>query len=265
MKGPTARASLRHSETKMKIFASAGAGFNWADVDALDRRGIWYCNGAGASDEAVSDTALFMILSVFRNFGGHREGAHPEQFLAMHRLVGSISYNPRGHVLGNVGLGNISKLLAFRAQDSTGNENSLLRRLTLRQYITPTHELLSVADCVTLHTPLNKYTQDFIKKETFAAMKDGTSLVNTARRQVSGKVAAAGLDVHHHEPQVSKELAAMNNVTLACHNGGASITMRINSELNAMKNILQVNGSDGEFSGAPPITPVNEKAFKGSS
>ncbi|CAI6079169.1 unnamed protein product [Clonostachys chloroleuca] len=64
----------REAKWDIKIFASAGATFNWADVDAPGRRGIWYCNGAGASDEAVSDTALSMILSMFRNFGGHREG-----------------------------------------------------------------------------------------------------------------------------------------------------------------------------------------------
>lgn len=104
----------------VKIFASAGATFNWADVDAPGRRGIWYCNGAGASDEAVSDTALSMILSMFRNFGGHREGGASWQFPAMHRLVGSISYNPRGHVLGNVGLGIINKLLTFKVKTALG-------------------------------------------------------------------------------------------------------------------------------------------------
>ncbi|KAG7107195.1 Glyoxylate reductase 1 like protein [Verticillium longisporum] len=103
----------------VRIFASAGAGFNWADVDAFGRAKIWYANGAGASDEAVSDTALFFILSVFRNFWRSQRAARtcdPEQFMAMHRLVGSISWNPRDHVLGIVGLGNISKKVALKAR-----------------------------------------------------------------------------------------------------------------------------------------------------
>ena len=94
--------------SSVRIFASAGAGFNWADVDALGRRRIWYANGAGASDEAVSDTALFMILSVFRNFWLSQRGARtcdPAEFQRMHKLIATISYNPRGHVLGIVGLG----------------------------------------------------------------------------------------------------------------------------------------------------------------
>ncbi|KAH6989045.1 hypothetical protein BKA56DRAFT_475946 [Ilyonectria sp. MPI-CAGE-AT-0026] len=273
--------------SSLRIFASAGAGFNWADTDALGRRGIWYANGAGCSDEAVSDTALFMILSVFRNFWRSQRGARtcdPDQFFAMHKLVGSISYNPRGHVLGIVGLGNISKLLAQKAQAALGMEihyfdvirSSPEVEKELGAVFHPTlHELLAVSDCVSLHTPLNAHTQDLMNTEAFSHMKDGARLVNTARGQVvnedaliealkRGKISGAGLDVHYHEPQVSKELAAMDNVTLTCHNGGAAITTRINFELNAMKNILQVVDDKGEFCGEP-LTPVNRKAFETAS
>lgn len=273
--------------SSVRIFASAGAGFNWADTEALGRRRIWYANGAGASDEAVSDTALFMILSVFRNFWRSQRGARtcdPEQFLAMHKLVGSISYNPRGHILGIVGLGNISKLLARKARLALGMKihyYDVVRsppevEAELEATFHPTlPELLALADCVSLHTPLNAHTQDLISTEAFAAMKDGVRLINTARGQVvnedaliaalkSGKVAAAGLDVHYNEPQVSKELAAMDNVTLTCHNGGAAITTRIKFELKAMENILQVVDERGEFCGEP-FTAVNRKAFESAS
>ncbi|KAI9149931.1 Glyoxylate reductase 1 [Paramyrothecium foliicola] len=250
----------------VRIFASAGAGFNWADTEALGRRGIWYANGAGASDEAVSDTALWMILSVFRNFWQSQRATRtcdPEQFLAMHKLVGSISYNPRGHVLGIVGLGNIMRA-SKEVEDRIG-----------ATFHGSLHSLLGVADCISLHTPLNAHTQDLINREAFAAMKDGSRLINTARGQVvneealiealkSGKLSGAGLDVHYHEPQVSKELAAMDNVVLTSHSGGAAITTRINFELNAMKNIIQVVDDDGGYK-AEPITPVNSKWFKISS
>ena len=270
-----------------RIFASAGAGFNWADTEALAKRGIWYSNGAGASDEAVSDTALFMVLSVFRNWWRAQKAARtcdPEQFKAMHKLVGSISYNPRGHVLGIVGLGNISKKLAQKARDALGMEihyYDVVRadRETEEKLGATFHDtlysLLGVSDCVSLHTPLNKHTQDLMNTEAFAAMKDGSRLINTARGEIvnedalvaalkSGKISGAGLDVHYHEPQVSKELAAMDNVVLTCHNGGAAITTRINFELNAMKNIMQVVGDDGGYQGEP-ITPVNKRWFQSAA
>ncbi|PNH71356.1 hypothetical protein VD0001_g6199 [Verticillium dahliae] len=270
----------------VRIFASAGAGFNWANVDALGRAKIWYANGAGASDEAVSDTALFFILSVFRNFWRSQRAARtcdPEQFMAMHRLVGSISWNPRDHVLGIVGLGNISKKVALKARTALGMKIHYFDvcrsppevEQELQATYHPTlHELLRVSDCVTLHVPLNAHTRDLINGDALAAMKDGSRLVNTARGEVvheealiaalrSGKLSAAALDVHYHEPQVSRVLAEMENVTLTCHNGGAAITTRLNFELGAMKNIVKVVGTDGEFIGEP-LTPVNRKAFEAS-
>lgn len=263
-----------------RIFASAGAGFNWADTEALAKRGIWYANGAGASDDAVSDTALFMILSVFRNWWRSQKAARtcdPEQFQAMHKLVGSISYNPRGHVLGIIGLGNISKKLAVKAR-VLGMEihyHDIMRadKETEENLGAIFHDtlfsLLKVADCVSLHTPLNAHTHDLMNREAFAAMKDGARIINTARGEVinedaliealqTGKISGAGLDVHYHEPQVSRVLADMDNVVLTCHNGGAAITTRINFELIAMQNIMQVVDDNGGYK-AEPFTPVNKK------
>lgn len=148
-------------------FASAGAGLNWADVDILGQHKIWYANGAGASDEAVSDTALYMILSVFCNFTRSQLAARttdPERFTGTHKLIATVSHNPRGHVLGIVGLGNISKKLAFKARRALGMKIHYfdIVRANIQEekeleitYHGSLDDLLSVADCVTLHTPLN--------------------------------------------------------------------------------------------------------------
>ncbi|PLB50642.1 hypothetical protein P170DRAFT_435825 [Aspergillus steynii IBT 23096] len=271
--------------SSVRIFASAGAGFNWADVDALGARGIWYANGAGASDEAVSDTTLYMILSVFRNFTRAQIAARtadPARFTATHKLLAMISRNPRGHVLGLVGLGNISKRVAEKARalgmevmyfDVVRAEREEEERLGVR-FEGSLEALLEKADCVSLHTPLNEHTRHLINERTIAVMKDGARLVNTARGEVvdeealvaaleTGKLSAAGLDVHYHEPQVSKRLAAMENVTLTTHVGGGALETRINFELNAMRNILAVVGEDGQVIGEP-LTPVNAKAVRDS-
>jgi lactate dehydrogenase-like 2-hydroxyacid dehydrogenase len=266
----------------VRIFASAGAGYNWADTDALARRKIWYANAASASDDAVSDTALWMILSVFRNFTRQTRAtatANPDIFTATHKLIGNISHNPGGHILGIVGLGNISKKLVLKAQaiGMTVHYYDVFRQAAEEEtrlqvtYHDTLEKLLSVADCVSLHTPLNAHTKHLINAESLLHMKDGARLVNTSRGEVveeaalvsaleSGKLSAAGLDVHYYEPQVSPVLAKMDNVTLTTHNGGGAIETRINFELFAMKNILATVGLDGSFAGEP-LTPVNRKAF----
>lgn len=268
--------------SSVRIFASAGAGFDWADVDALGRRKIWYANGAGASDEAVSDTALYMILCVFRNFTRSELAARtadPEKFTAAHKLIATISKNPRGHVLGIIGLGNISRKLARKAKAlgmhihyydiiRAGLDEEKVLEATFHSSL---EDLLRVADCVSLHVPLNKHTEELIDAKALATMKPGSRIVNTARGQVINEealiealerrhISAAGLDVHCHEPQVSPKLAEMENVTLTTHIGGGAIDTRINFELNAMKNILAVVRPDGQFAGFP-LTPVNTRAF----
>jgi lactate dehydrogenase-like 2-hydroxyacid dehydrogenase len=266
--------------SSVRIFASAGAGFNWADVEALGRRGIWYANGAGASDEAVSDTTLYMILSVFRNFTRAQLAARtadPEIFTATHKLIATISHNPRGHILGLVGLGNISKKVAVKAQalGMSVHYYDVVRQIQdVEQALGVTYHdtlesLLKVSDCVSLHTPLNQHTKHLINRDTLKMMKPGARLINTARGEVvdeealiqaleAGSLSAAGLDVHYHEPQVSPRLAAMDNVTLTTHIAGGALNTRINFELNAMKNILATVGAQGELIGQP-FTPVNSK------
>lgn len=268
----------------VRIFASAGAGFNWADVDLLGEHGVWYANGAGASDEAVSDTCIYMILSVFRNFTRAQLAARttdPAQFSAAHNTLATISHNPHGHVLGIVGFGRISKKLAYKARIALGmkihyfdivraspeEEESL--DATFHESL---DDLFSVSDCVSLHTPLNKRTRDLINSDNIFRMKPGSRLINTARGPVveeqalidalrSGHLSAAGLDVHYHEPQVSPELAKMDNVTLTTHIGGGALETRIDFELLAMRNIMQVVGPNGEYA-REPLTPVNAHAFQ---
>ena len=269
----------------VRIFASAGAGFNWADVDALGKRGIWYANGAGASDEAVSDTGLWNVLNVFRNFTRAQLAARTtdvDSFNETHKLIATISANPRDHILGIVGLGNISKKLAYKARTALGmdihyydvvrasQEEERALGATFHEKL---DDLLKVADCISLHTPLNKHTQDLIDARALSIMKKGSRIINTARGQVlnedalvealeSGHISAAALDVHYHEPQVSKKLAAMPQVTLTPHIAGGALNTRINFELNAMKNILRVVGNDGGFTGEEPLTAVNKNAFE---
>lgn len=61
----------------------------------------------------------------------------------------------------------------------------------------------------------------------------------------SGKLSAITLDVHYSEPQISPELATMENITLTIHIGGGALETRMAFELNAMKNIMAVVGPDG--------------------
>ena len=75
--------------------------------------------------------------------------------------------------------------------------------------------LLSKADIVSVHAPLNEYTKDLMNKEAFAKMKKTAIFLNLGRGPIvveqdlcealeNGEIAAAGLDVLCEEPMSEK-------------------------------------------------------------
>jgi D-3-phosphoglycerate dehydrogenase len=93
-------------------------------------------------------------------------------------------------------------------------------------------ELLRRSDVVSLHLPLTEETRGLFDRDTFARMKPGAILLNTARGALivetaltraldEGLIAGAGLDVYEHEPGVTPALLDDNRVVLMPHAGSA--------------------------------------------
>jgi lactate dehydrogenase-like 2-hydroxyacid dehydrogenase len=188
--------------------------------------GIWYTNGAGAVDEATSDIALFLIIATFRLTSKGEIAARSgsvEKYNETHNLLGHIARNPRGKILGCVGLGMIGGATARKVRGSIGMEVHYYDPVRAPKHVEeelqltyhPTLDtLLPIADCINVSVPLMPATQNLINRETIAKMKDGVRIVNTARGKVveeeaiveglkRGKIFAAGIDVHYNEPHVS--------------------------------------------------------------
>lgn len=105
-----------------------------------------------------------------------------------------------------VGAGNIGGMVCKKMQ-AFCNVTSFD---TLSNHPDELRPLMETADCISLHIPLVDSTRDFIDAEKLAWLKDGTSLVNTARGPVvnenaiynelkTGRLFAA-LDVFWNEP-----------------------------------------------------------------
>jgi glyoxylate reductase len=135
-----------------------------------------------------------------------------------------------GSTLGIVGLGRIGSAVARRAQGFD------MRVLHTRRREGDLDELLRESDIVSLHVPLTPETTGLVTRERLASMKDGATLVNTARgavvdedalvaELVSGRI-GAGLDVFVHEPHVPPALFGLPNVVLTPHIASATIETR---------------------------------------
>ncbi|EAW11759.1 D-mandelate dehydrogenase-like dehydrogenase [Aspergillus clavatus NRRL 1] len=256
----------------VRIMASAGAGYDWADVDVFAQHGIVYCNGAAASSESVADMALFLILAVFRNLAWSHQAAHslsPQRFLDAHQNSPLTALNPRGRTLGIIGLGQIGYTIAKKAHAAFGMKiayNDLFRkspeleRAVDAQFVADLDDLLGQADCVIVATPFAGKT--LVDAERLRRFKRGARFINIARGSLvdeeallqaldNGQILAAGLDVHASEPYVHPRLATHSRVMMMSHNAGGTVDTHVGFERLAMENI------EGFLLRGKALTPVN--------
>ncbi|EDP63858.1 2-hydroxyacid dehydrogenase, putative [alpha proteobacterium BAL199] len=241
---------------KLRLVQLLSAGYDRADLDAARAAGVPVCNNGGANSVAVSEHAVLLMLAVSR------------QLVRQHLSVASGNWRGnqtprvhelRGKTLGIVGLGTIGKKTARLAQAFGMNvtyydvarlpedqEDLLNVRFRLLR------ELLSEADVVSLHTPLNDTTRHLIGVAELAAMKPSAILVNTARGPVvdetalhaalcDGTIAAAGLDVFDQEPpRPDNPLFSLDNVILTAHLAGPTFESNTARVRNAFDNVQRV-------------------------
>ncbi|KAH7262887.1 hypothetical protein BKA59DRAFT_464704 [Fusarium tricinctum] len=262
-----------------KIYASAGAGFDWVDTAALAKRGVTYCNAAAACTESVADAAIWLIISVFRNLSWSSTAARSgsaEKFVDANKNLAPVSRNPSGFSLGVIGFGRIGRRIAEKAYKALDmkilyNDVAQMPREIEEPLGAVFHKsadtLLAEADCVVVATPFAGET--LLNKQGLAKMKKGAKLVNIARGKLineadlvealkSGQLSGAGLDVFENEPHISPELLKMNNVELLSHNAGASLDSHIGFEKLGMENIISFQKT------GKAISPVNAHLIKQS-
>ncbi|PYN56827.1 MAG: hydroxyacid dehydrogenase, partial [Candidatus Rokuibacteriota bacterium] len=202
---------------RLKLVQLVSAGYDRVDVEAARKAKVPVCNNGGANSIAVAEHTVMLMLAVAKRLVWHHNNV-----VAGKWRVGDFSsprlYELHGKTLGIVGLGNIGKKVARRAQafDMQVRYYDIVRlsedredALGVRFALLP--ELLRMSDVVSLHVPLTDRTRGMMGREQFALMKPSALLINTCRGPVvdekalhhaltSGQILAAGLDVMVEEP-----------------------------------------------------------------
>jgi glyoxylate reductase len=245
----------------LRLVANFGVGYDRLGVDELSSHGITVTNTPGVLDAATADLAFALVLATRRRVieGDQRvrarewTGSWADGFLA-EELTGST--------LGIIGLGRIGSAVARRAQGFDLRVLFTQRRNTdtdLGEY-RALDDLLAQSDVVSIHAPLTPETRGLMDARRLALLKDGATLVNTARGEivdepalvaelVSGRI-RAGLDVFAHEPHVPEELLSLPNVVLTPHLGSATRQAREAMTRIVVDNILAFTR------GEPALTAV---------
>jgi lactate dehydrogenase-like 2-hydroxyacid dehydrogenase len=210
----------------LRALATVSVGLDHVDLAAARARRIPVVYTPGVLTEATADLTFALVLAASRRLG------EAERYLRAGRwrswsfdlLLGS---DVHGKTLGIVGPGRIGRAVARRA------EGFAMRVLFAGRPRAELERVLRESDVVCLTLPLREETRGLVGARELALMKPGAVLVNTSRGGVldeaalaaalrSGRLAAAGLDVFEHEPDVHPDLLACERALLVPHIGSAT-------------------------------------------
>ena len=239
----------------LKLIATRSTGTDHIDIEACKEKNIEVKNVPLYGENTVAEHAFALMLSLSRKI--HQSYVRSMQ--GKFSTEGLQGFDLKDKTLGIIGGGRIGLHVA-RIARSFGmhvrvydiNKDNFLAELINFKYVS-LDELLETSDIVSLHVPLNKYTEHMINSESLQKMKDGALLINTARGGLvdtsaliealrNGKLSGAGLDVIEGEEYLieenifnspvekaakliveSKQLLENENVVLTPHNAFNSI------------------------------------------
>lgn len=228
---------IDHAKRLMAIGAFC-IGTNQIDLEACLKKGIAVFNAPFSNTRSVVELAIAEMIMLMRNL--------PDKFVRMHQgqweKSASGSYEVRGKKLGIVGYGNIGSQLSVLAE-SLGmdvyyydiQEKLALGNATRCKSL---HELLALADIVSLHVDGRSTNTNLIGEREFGWMKKGVIFLNLSRGHVvdikalrenilNGKIAGSAVDVFPYEPisneeEFMSELRGLPNTILTPHIGGST-------------------------------------------
>lgn len=263
-------AAVLEGNTRLKVVANLGVGYNNLDLDALTRAGIVASNTPDVLNESVADYAWALMLAAGRRVSAAERWLRAGQWPGSHmRFDDWLGLPVHGRTLGILGMGRIGQGIARRAAGFDMrvlyHNRSRLPEMVERECqatLVSKAELLRQVDYLVLVLPFTPENRHAIGAPELAQMKPSAVLVNIARGGIvddaalavalgEGKLAAAGLDVFEGEPAVHADLLALDNAVLSPHIASASEETRRAMANLAADNVIAALGF-GEAAGKPP-------------
>jgi glycerate dehydrogenase len=201
---------------KLKLICVTATGTNNLDKEYLKKRSIEWRNVAGYSTECVTQHTFALLFYIYENL------AYYDQYVKCGRYAsdGMFTHFERhfhelnGKTWGIIGMGAIGSRVAQVASvfgcrviyysTSGKNHREDYEEVTFE-------ELLSCADIVSVHAPLDENTLHLMNRQAFEKMKPTAVFLNVGRGPIvveqdladaleQGEIAAAALDVLSEEP-----------------------------------------------------------------
>ena len=178
----------------LKGIVRYGVGYENIDLNYCSKKNIMVCNTPDYGTDEVSDTALAMIMNITRGISRYDYFSRSYFDTWQENTIKSIK-KTKDIKLGIIGAGRIGGSLILKA-------NALrFQTFFYDPYVVRGHEkmlnstrleslkeILNECDIISINCPLSSETKAMVDDEFISMMKDGASLVNTARGGIISNV-----------------------------------------------------------------------------
>lgn len=201
---------------KLKLVCLTATGINNLDGDFLKSRGIAACNVAGYSTNGVAQhtfALLFYVMEKLRYYDDYVKSGEYARGACFSHFSQSF-FELEGKTWGILGLGAIGRRVAEIA--AAFGCHIICYSASGQKYDSPYEQvdfegLLRRSDILSVHAPLNPYTEGLMNLDAFCRMKKSAIFINVARGPIvdeqglytaltENRIAAAALDVLSKEP-----------------------------------------------------------------
>jgi glycerate dehydrogenase len=236
-------ANTINSSAKLKLICIAATGTNNVDLAAAAKRGIPVCNVRNYATASVVEHVFSLMLCLARSLPQYIQAVEHSGWQESNTFC-MLDYpimELAGRTLGIIGCGELGSAVAAMG-NAFGMQVLMAERRgePVRHGRTPFAEVLTRADIISLHCPLNADTHNLIGAAELGCMKQDALLINTARGGIvneseladallSGKIGGAALDVLSEEPPCTGNLLlslSLPNLVITPHIAWASSTSR---------------------------------------
>lgn len=261
----------------LRLVQQSGIGIDGIDINYCSKKGIYVANVPMANAISVAEHTFLLILYLAKNIKINSFNSTSKSNTFDRRLPEKMGSELQGKTLLIIGLGVTGIEVAKRAK-AFGMKVVAVTKHPLtkseggdKKYFVDTllgteklHEVIPMADIVSIHTPLNRETERMIGIKELDLMKKSAYLINVARAQIVDKdallsalkqriITGAAFDVFWKEPaDVNDEILYLDNFLLTPHIAGWTY-----EAIDSITDIISIN-IERILHGQIPLTLVNQ-------
>ena len=243
------------SAPRLKFIQVAGVGVDHVDLEACAEKGVIVAAVAGANAQSVAEHVMMSAFALLRPLvASHtdlREGKWDlPQWMGQAQDLGGKTFGIFG--MGRIGQELAKRLLPFGVTLLYHDLKPLpsdQERIWGLSFVTK-DVLFQASDIISVHLPFNPDLYHTVGSKEFAAMKDGSIFINTARAELvdndaliaalESKLLGAAIDVLNAEPPALDDpLLKLPNVLLTPHGAGVTIQAQNRIAQDAIQNVLR--------------------------